>query len=330
MTAYDAFIDRENDAGALIPEEVSTEILQEIPQGSFALRLARRLPNMARGVRRLPVLSALPTAYFVGEAGRSNQTFDEVKKTTQAQWANKYLNAEEIACIVPIPENVFDDADYDMWGEIRPLIVEAIGLVIDTALLYGTSDTDVPKDWPDGILIQMPADHIVDADFGNDLYDAIMGEGGVLSKVEEDGYLVNGHIAALSMRAKLRGLRSSTTGELLFNQNMQGATQYTLDGQRLEFPTNGSVDATQALLISGDFNKLVYAIRKDISYKVLTEGVITDNATPRAIIHNLAQDDMIALRVTFRMAWQLPNPVNRVNTNSNTRFPFAALAPAGS
>jgi hypothetical protein len=62
----------------------------------------------------------------------------------------------------------------------------------------------------------------------------------------------------------------------------------------------------------------------------LTEGVITDNATPRAIIHNLAQDDMVALRVTFRMGWQLPNPLNRVQAVEADRYPFAALAPAGS
>jgi HK97 family phage major capsid protein len=157
-----------------------------------------------------------------------------------------------------------------------------------------------------------------------------MGEGGVFSYVEEDGYFVNGNLAALSMRAKLRGLRSSTTGELLFSQNMQAATPYALDGQPLEFPRNGAMDPSQALLVAGDFNQLVYAIRKDITYKVLTEGVITDNANPRKILHNLAQDDMIALRVTFRMAWQLPNPINRVNTTEATRFPFAALVPAGS
>lgn len=329
MPVFNSNITRD-DAGALIPEDASREILQTIADGSSVLRRSRRLPNMARGQKRLPVLSALPQAYFVGEAGRSPQTFNEIKQTTEAAWANKYLNAEEIACIVPIPENVLDDADFDIWGEMRPQIVASIGAVIDTALLFGTSNVDVPVSWPDGLLVAMPVSHVVSDSFGNDLYDAIMGEGGVLSYVEEDGYLVNGHISALSMRAKLRGLRDSGTGLPLFVQNMQNAIPYTLDGQALEFPLNGAMDASQALLVSGDFNQLVYSIRKDITYKVLTEGVITDNATPRAIIHNLGQDDMVALRVTFRMAWQLPNPINRVNQTEATRFPFAALVPAGS
>lgn len=328
MPVYDSSIDRSG-ASALIPEDASREILQEVPQGSYVLKLARRLPNMTRAQRRLPVLSALPTAYFTGEAGRAGQTFSEVKQTTEVQWANKYINAEEIACIVPIPESVLEDADYDIWGEIRPLIVEAIGLVVDIAILYGTQDVDVPAAWPDGIMVQMPAAHLVSDTLGDDLYDAILGEGGVYSKVEEDGFFVNGNLAALSMRAKLRGLRDAN-GQPIFVSDMKAATPYTLDGTPLEFPINGSFDASQSLLLSGDFNKLVYSIRKDITYKMLTEGVITDTSTPRQIIHNLAQDDMVALRVTFRMGWQLPNPINHVQPTEADRFPFAALVPAGS
>jgi HK97 family phage major capsid protein len=323
-----------DDVGALIPEEASREILQTVSEGSVFLRLARRMPNMTRAQRRLPVLSVLPTAYFVGEKGRSPQTFGALKQTTEAAWTNKYLNAEEIACIIPIPESVLEDADYDIWGELRPQIVASIGAVIDTATFFGTSDTDVPANWPDGILVDMPADHIItegdiEIDSRTDLYNDIFAEGGVLAKVEEDGFMVNGHVAALQLRAKLRQLRDDN-GQPLFVQTMQGTTTYSLDGQRLEFPMNGAFDATQALLLSGDWNQVVWALRRDISYKLLTEGVITDSSTPPQIIHNLAQEDMVALRVTFRMAWQIANVMNRVNTNDATRYPFAALAPLGS
>src|SRR5689334_12258392 len=142
MPTYNSNIVRD-DVGALIPEDASREILQTVAEGSTVLRLARRLPNMARGVRRMPILSVLPQVYFVGEKGRSGQTFDEVKQSTEAAWENKYITAEELACIIPIPENVLDDTDYDIWGELRPQIVAAIGAKVDAAVLFGTQDVDV-------------------------------------------------------------------------------------------------------------------------------------------------------------------------------------------
>jgi len=313
--AYNNVISR-NDAAALIPEEVSREIVQGVAETSACLRLFRRLPNMSRKQQRIPVLSALPTAYFVnGDTG--------LKQTTEQAWENKYLNAEEIACIVPIPEAVLDDADYDIWAEVRPRIVEAFGVVIDAAILFGTN---APASWPASILDgATSAGHVVALGTGADIYDDIMGENGVISLVEEDGYMVNGHIAAMTMKAKLRGLRD-TSGQPIFVRSMQDRTRYELDGEPMEFPANGAFDVTQALMFSGDFRQAVYAIRQEITYKVLTEAVIQDNTG--AIVYNLAQQDMVALRAVMRLAWQVPNPVTRLQPTEAQRYPFAVLTPA--
>ncbi len=306
-------------ASALMPEDVSREILGNVAESSAVMRLAKRLPDMSRKQRRLPVWNSLPMAYFVnGDRGR--------KQTTSMDWDNVYINAEEIAVIVPIPDAVLDDADYDIFGEAKPAIESAIGAAADQAILYGVN---APSTWPDALLDQIQSHgHAVSETQTGDLYDDILGEDGVLAKVEEDGYMVNGHLAALRLRAKMRGLRdedgrpifSSTTGD------NQGKFKYALDGEPIVFPTNGAVDPARALLVSGDWSQLVYAIRQDITYKVLTEASIHDNSG--ALVFNLAQDDMVALRVVFRAGWALPNPINRVNTNAFTRFPFASLEPA--
>jgi hypothetical protein len=36
---------------------------------------------------------------------------------------------------------------------------------------------------------------------------------------------------------------------------------------------------------------------------------------------------MVALRAMVRLGWQVPNPINRLNTNAVTRYPFAVLVP---
>ncbi len=304
-----------NDAQALIPEEVTQEIIQNVPRNSAVLRVARRLPNMPTNQTRLPVLSALAMAYFPGgDAG--------LKRTTEMAWENVFINAEELAVIVPIPENVLDDTTYDVWGEVRPRIEEAMGVAFDQAVIYGTN---APANWPTDLTTAVNnAGHTVARGAVGDLYDDIFAENGVISFVENDGFIVNGHVAALAMRSALRGLRDAN-GYPLFNRTMQEGSNYELDGTEILFPLNGAVLPGQTLLIAGDWSQLVYSIRKDISYKVLDQAVIQDAAGN--IVFNLAQQDMVALRATFRLGWQLPNPINRVNPTAATRYPFSILTP---
>ncbi len=317
------FVSR-SDAEALIPEEVSREIIQNVPQYSSVMQLGRRLPDMTRKQKRIPVLSSLAQAYYVsGDIG----DFGGLKKTSKQAWQNKYIDAEELAVIVPVPEDVLDDADYDVWGQIRPRIEEAFGLAFDAAVFYGTDGFGglAPGAWPDDIMTSATAaGHLVPRGAGADIYDEIMGEDGTLAMVEDDGFDVTGHVGALTMKSKLRGLRDNN-GQPIFNRTVQEKTRYELDGEDVIFPKNGAVDKTASLLISGGWNQLVYAIRQDVTYKVLTEATIY--AADGSVLYALAQQDMIALRAVMRLGWQLPNPINRVNTDAATRYPFAVLTP---
>jgi len=313
---FNSLIDRSTDAAALIPEEVSREIIQNVPDSSSFLPKFKKLPNMSRKQQRMPVLSVLPIAYFVnGDTG--------LKQTTEQKWGNKYLNAEEIAVIVPIPEAVLDDADYDIWAEVQPRLVEAFGKVIDGAISIGTN---APAAWPDDLLTAATsAGNVVTLGTGNDIYDDIMGESGVLAATEADGFMVNGHVALPTMKAKLRGLRDAN-GQPIFNKSVQEASQYTLDGEPIDFAKDGAFTAASAYMFSGAFNEAVYSIRQDITYKILTEAVIQDDSGD--IIYNLAQQDMVALRAVMRLAWQVPNPVNALQPTEANRYPFAVLKPA--
>ena len=160
-----------------------------------------------------------------------------------------------------------------------------------------------------------------------DIFGDIMGVDGVIAKAEESGYMPTGVMAAVQMRAKLRGL-TDTTGQPVFLSNMQGKSSYMLDGMEMTFPMNGAWDPDEALMIVGDFHQLVYSIRQDVTYKILTEATIVDPST-RNVVYSLAQQDMVALRAVMRLGWEIPNPISSYRRDLADYSPFAVYVPAG-
>ena len=301
-------------AETLIPVQESHAIIQGIVEQSTVLQRGHRLQNMTAAQYKMPVLELLPVAYFVnGEGGEAR------KKLTTMAWDKKVIYAEEIAVIVPISEAVLDDADYDIWGEVRPRLVEAFGKVIDGAILFGI---EKPSTWRKDV-VTTAIDAGATKTLGSDLYDSILGEGGVISKVEDCGYFVNGHVADISMRAKLRGLKD-TTGQPLFKSDMQTGTTYTLDGSPMNFPRNGAFDRSKAVMISGEFSQLADSIRQDSTCRSVDQWVRQDPVT-KEIVYNLMQNDMVALRAVMRLGWEIPNPINSMVTDKTKRCPFAIL-----
>ena len=104
--------------GALIPDEISQEIIQTLPQSSVLLTRARRVP-MSSKKKTQPVLASLPEAYWVSEGG--------LKQTSKTGWEDVQITAEELAVIVPIPDSVVDDAKINLWDTVTPLIAAAMG-----------------------------------------------------------------------------------------------------------------------------------------------------------------------------------------------------------
>lgn len=302
-------------AEALIQEQLIDTIQQDAPKQSVFMQLARKLPNMTSKQTRVPVLDMLPMAYWVnGDNG--------FKQTSEQAWDNVFLTAEELAVIVPVPEAVIDDASFDIMGEIQPRVVEAIGQRVDSAIIFGVNR---PAGWPADIITRArQAGNNVAPGSGTDYYNLIMGENGLIDRVEKSGRMVTGAVSAMGMRAKLRSIRTDS-GQPIFKSDMQGSTQYALDGAPMYFPQNGSFDTSVAQLVVGDWSQAVYAIRQDITVKILDQGVIQNPAT-KEIQYNLAQQDMIALRVVFRMGWALPNPATRMDSDRVT-CPFAYLEP---
>lgn len=318
-------------AQALVPEEVSNDLLNVYaPKQSAALTMFRSIP-VARNVTRMPILAALPLAYWVtgGDTG--------LKQTTQMGWANKFLNIEEMATIMPVPDNVLDDVDQDIWDSAMPLLVEAFGRTLDTAIFFGAS---APASFPTNIMTAA-------TNAGNAITEGSANTAGgffgdldkTYGAIEGDGYESTGFVASTAAKSKFRAARDSL-GQKLDTGRISGNLG-ELDGLPVAYPMRGLFPGYQAAnttstpntpavpgvrLFNGDWSQFIIGLRSDITMKVLTEAVIQDNTG--SIIFNLAQQDMTAVRLTFRLGWQVANTINADQPTEANRYPASVLLTA--
>src|SRR5215472_16362253 len=308
----------------LVPQPLAATIIQEAPKSSAALSLMNRT-TLSSKTQRMPVLDVLPVAYWVGgDTG--------MKQTTQEQWKNVIMVVEELACIVPIPEAYLDDADVPLWAQVQPRITEAVGALIDSAVLWGVNK---PATWGESVFVgATKSGHWTTEGTGTDLGVDVSNLGVMMAG---SGYTINGFAAMPGMSWKLTGLRSAQ-GVPIYQPDMTASpTGRGLYGYTLSEVQNGSwVNPTAgALMLAGDFTKAIIGIRNDISFKMFTEGVISDDTGK--VILNLMQQDSVAMRMTMRLAYATVNPVTimQPGTAITARWPFGAVlgvgtaAPAG-
>lgn len=302
--AYDKITTRDNVKALMHDQQIVNEIIQGVIQGSTILPLMTKLPNMTSAQAKLNILNALPEAYWVsGDTG--------LKGTSSVAWKNKYLKAEEIAVVVPISDAVVADADYDIWAEIKPRVIEQFYKLIDKAIIDGT---DKPTSWRDGLVPSITAVTSNAITKTTNLYNDISD---AMSAVEQDGYDVTGILGGVALKGEFRKGLVDSTGQPLQNSDVTELPR--------AFAKNGAFAGTTCKAIVGDFKQAVFAIRQDIEFKMFDSGVITNSDGD--IIYNLMQQDMKALRVTMRLGWELPNPVNVLNSDGTeaTRLPFAYI-----
>lgn len=293
------------DIEALIPSEVIGGIIDGVRTQSKAMQMFRRLPNMKTNQARLRVLDTLPIAYW-----QSAPT--SLKKLTNTAWENKYIVAEELAVIVPISEQLVNDIEYNVWSEVKPLLIEAFAKKFDQTVFSGI---DKPFGFREGLITTaLNAGMVVTQEEDETLYSTI---NRAMGKVEESGFEVNGIIGGVGLKSKLRGM-VDTIGRPI--------TDTEINDINKAFLNNGAWDKNKAEMIVGDMSQAVYSIRQDITFKILDQAMIQDPATGQ-VLYNLPQQDMLAIRAVMRIGWEVPNPVNALNEDESTRFPFAVVLP---
>lgn len=293
------FIDRLN-AHALIPPEISREIIQGALKYSVALQIFKRTRNMLRDELLMPALSMLP------QGGWLNSD-NAIKPLTSQAWEMVEMYAEEYAARVIIPDNVREDADYDIWGEILPRLSEVYGKAFDQAVFMGI---DKPRRFRSDIVTAcinagavVPATTNINADINN-----------ALSLVEQSGYIPTALVGGVSLKAKFR-MNVDTHGQPIWLPFIESLNKYYLD--------NGAWDDTRALYIVGDFSQAIYSVREDMSVRISADAATNMSDG----LHSMFDEDSQVLRAKWRIGFAIPNPINILNTTSS-RFPFAVVTPS--
>ena len=295
----------------LVPEPLSEDIIQQLPEYSSVLRMARTIPMSTR-TQRLPVLDVLPQAYWVsGDSG--------LKQTTNQVWKNVTLVVEELAALVPIPDAYLADTNIPLWDEVRPRLTEAIGRAIDSACLFGVNK---PSTWPTAIVPAAIAAGNVITDINRDIPASVAQ---LAERVALDGYTnINGWLIRPGFKWRLLQVRSSGSGEPIYMPDLQNGRGGSLYGYPLEEVSNGAWDPTVADLLLGDWSMAIIGTRQDITFKMFDQGVIVNDSG--TVIYNAAQQDGQIMRVVMRLAFATANPVTNLQASSNARYPFGVLA----
>lgn len=300
------------DALALLAKQSLDEITKPNPATSAALT-AFRTVRMTAGTATMPVLAALPTAGWVQDSSTSEEG---VKPTSKVSWINKNLVAEELAVIIPVHENLLADTKFDLWAEIKPLVTEEFGRLLDLAVFQGVGK---PTSWTDPALIPgaIAAGNTVVEGTGIDLADDF---NEAFAAVENDGFDVNSAFTGRFMRSNLRGLRD-VNGQPIYLDGLRGDNNTSsIYGQNLHYVGNRAWDSEQALALVGDSSKVVLGIREDIQVKLLDQATLGTGASQI----NLAERDMVALRFKFRVAYATAFSTAAGEAGD---YPFAVITP---
>lgn len=304
-----------------VREETIDTIMDGLENVSAARSLFRQA-TVGKAQVRFPVLAALPMAYWVnGDTG--------LKQTTEMAWANKFLNIEELAVIVPVPQNVVDDSDFDIWAEARPKVAEAIDRALDSAIFFGNN---APASFPMNVsAAAIAAGNVATVGESTTAEGGFFGDlDNLQDALEADGFNADGMVAHRTVRSRFRRARNSQGDRSDRDRVNTGFTEF--DGMPIQYTMDGlwpeaGVGTPGTLAIAGDFRRqFILGLRKDITYEVFKEGVIQDQSG--AIVYNLLQQDMIALRVTFRAGWQVANTINYAAQTEAQRYPAAVLQSA--
>jgi HK97 family phage major capsid protein len=302
----------------ILPDEVSEVLLRGAAEQSLIQRYARSRPMSANTVKLTEAEISGANVFWVGEGARKSTSGVSVSSKT---WS---MSAEELAVIVPIDENLQDDASIDLFELFAPSIETAIAQKLDAAALFGTS---APAGWTHSIVAAATtAGHSFEEDADPTTDERLAQMTAAIDAIEEDGYAPNHGLVRVGYRPTLRNMKD-LDGRFLFGGPNGASLPNDLFGVDIDYVKSDVWDNAVANIVFGDFDQAILGTRQGVKYKVFDQGVITDGAGE--VVYSLMEQDMIALRVTARYAFKIiaDDTADGETLASGEAFPFAVVAP---
>lgn len=283
-------------AGLLIPEELQAEVLR-IRETQYGL--ARRdmfyLPFSGPGNSRvIPALGTSVSTFWTGEGAK--------KKGTQPKFGVVTQTLKKLAAIVPFTEEILEDSAVDLVNLVGALFAEAVAKEEDVQFFAGTGSP-----WT-GILNNGQVNIVTmgTGDATDNLADELLRLQDATPSGAQDGAKYYLHRTWLS---KLRKLKSST-GEYIYQAPANGEPGTIWDKPYETsdaFPAVADTEVGDPFILYANLKQAaVFGDKQQLRVKMLDQATITD-ADDSTVI-NLAEQDMVALRVVERVGYVVALP----------------------
>lgn len=301
-------------AGLLIPVELRNEVLR-IAQTQFGL--ARRdmfyLPFSGPGnSRNIPTLGTSVSVFWTGEGAK--------KRSTQPSFNLVNQTLKKLAAIVPMTEEILEDSLIDLNALLGQLFAEAISKEEDIQFFTGTGSP-----WT-GLLNNGQLNQVAQGSgdpsqlTADDLLDMIDATPtGALN-----GAKFYFHRSVLSVLRKLKG----SDGQYIL-QNPGNGLPSTLWNYPYEtsdaFPALADVGTGDPYILFGNLKQgAIFGDKQAIRIKLLTEATVGDtngseSGSDVQTAINLAEQDMVALRIVERVGYvvALPKAMTVLNASAH-------------
>jgi HK97 family phage major capsid protein len=282
-------------AGLTIPTELRNEVLRVMENYGLARRDMMYLPFSGPGnSRTIPALGTSVSVFWTDEGGK--------KKSTQPKFSVVTQTLKKLAAIVPFTEEILEDSAINLTALVGQLFAEAVAKEEDIQFFAGTGSP-----WT-GLLNNGSVNQVTEGagEADDNLADELLRMQDATPSGAQNGAKYYFHRTWLSRVRKLK----DENGQYIYQAPAAGLPGTIWDKPYETsdaFPSTSDVEAGDPFIMYGNLKMAaILGDKQQLRVKLLDQATITDSDDSTVL--NLAEQDMVALRVVERVGYVLALP----------------------